>query len=468
MVKIMSMEHEYGLAHKLNKDHKSLAYEIYNSADEFSLVENYNPSFILRKHLKNGSQIYVDCGHIEIALPECSNPRDVVLYDQAAASILKRIANEKNILVFKNNLDSEETSFGCHENYSLDAMSLKENLKIRSNTRSENFHPSCMSKISHSLIPFLITRPIIAGSGYISNNRYLLSQRATAIEIDVSSNTLRDRAIINTKNEPFSKTGIRMHLISGDSNISEYTNYLKIGATSLVLTMIEQGIQFPEIIVENPIKTLKEINHKKIDSKINGLKIITKRPGLGKYFSISEEISSSPLEIQGIYLRKAKEFLADNKNLSPPWAEKLANEWEFVLNSLQKDSKSLNKHIDWVIKKFLIIEYIKSNKIKIYSEKAKKIDLCYHLISNKGGFDSYNSALNLEKIVTSEEIKKAINSPPNDTRAYGRTKILELLLKENAKKIGFSWDFVYHSGRNFQLPEPYESYSDSYITYISQ
>ena len=466
MVKIMSMEHEYGLAHKLNKDHRSLAHEIYDSADEFSLVENHNPPFLSRKHLKNGSQIYVDCGHIEIALPECSNPKDVVLYNQAASSILKRVADKKNIFVFKNNLDSEEISFGCHENYSLDIISLKENLKIRNNIKSENFHSSCISKISYSLIPFLITRPIIAGSGYISDNKYLLSQRATTIEIDVSPNTTKYRAIINTKNEPFSKTGIRLHLISGDSNISEYTNYLKIGATSLVLTMIEQGIQFPEISVENPVETLKEINRKKIDSKINGLKIITKKPGLGKYFSISEEVSSSPLEIQRIYLKKAQEFLSDNKNPLPLWAEKLAKEWEFVLNSLQEDPKLLNRHIDWVIKKFLITEYIKSNKIKIYSEKAKKIDLCYHLISNNGGFDSYSSILNLEKILTEEEIKNAINSPPKDTRAYGRTKILELLLRENAKKISVSWDFVYHLRGNFQLPEPYESYSNLYQRYI--
>ena len=465
MVKIMSMEHEYGLAHKFNKDHRLLAYEIYNSVNEFSLIEN-RTVFNTRKHLKNGSQTYVDCSHIEIALPECSNPRDVVLYDQASSYILKRIADEKNILIFKNNLDSEETSFGCHENYSLDIMALKENLKIRNNTKSENFYSSCLSKISHSLTPFLITRPIIAGSGYISDNRYLLSQRATVVDVDISPTTLRGRAIINTKNEPFSKTGIRLHLISGDSNISEYTNYLKIGTTSLVLTMIEQGIQFPEILVENPVKTLKEINHKKIDSKINGLRVITEKPGLGKYFSIPEEVSSSPLEIQRIYLKRAKEFLPGNKNLSLSWAEKLTNEWEFVLDSLQEDPKSLNRHIDWVIKKSLITEYIKSNKIKIYNEKVKKIDLCYHLISGNGGLDSYSTILNLEKILAEEEIKKAISSPPNDTRAYGRTKILELLLKENVKKINFSWDSIYHPKGNFQLPEPYESYSALYNAYI--
>ena len=461
------MEHEYGLIHRSNisNDPMSLACKIYNSVKEFSLVENNS----IRKHLRNGSQIYVDLRHIEIALPECSNPRSVVLYDIAASSILKKIADKKDILVFKNNLDSGGISFGCHENYFLDIRLLKENLKIRNKIETKDFYYSCISKISSFLIPFLITRPIIAGSGYISENKYLLSQRATIIKEDISHGTLENRAIINVRNEPYSKTGIRLHLISGDSNMSEYTNYLKIGTTSLVLTMLENGVQFSEIRVINPVETLREINNKKINSEINGLRIISEKPGLGKYFTISEEIPSSPLEIQRIYLEKTKEFLASNKNPSLPWAEKLVREWEFVINSLQEDPLSLNRHIDWVIKKFLIIEYIKSKKIKIYDEKAKKIDLCYHLISNNGGFNFYSGLLGLEKIVTEEETKKAISSPPEDTRAYGRTKILEAILAKKtnffrlakkAKKIDFSWNFVSHFGDSFSLPEPYESYSN--------
>ena len=445
MVKIMSMEHEYGLAHKSKIDHQALAWEIYSSANDFVLAENRDNYSLPRKHLKNGSQIYVDLGHIEIALPECSNPKDTVLYDRASSHIIKNIAERKLIKVFKNNLDSRGASFGCHENYFLDAELLRENLKIPYRNQTEDFHSLCISKISPLLIPFLITRPIISGSGYISKNKYLLSQRATTIKEEVSINTTKDRAIINERNEPFSKTGIRLHLISGDSNMSEFTNYLKLGATSLILTMIEHNKNLPEVKIENPVRVLEEINNKDIKSKITGLKML-------------EKIPCSPLKIQRAYLKNAKEFFTDSK-ISPPWAEDVLNKWEFVLSSLEEEPFSLNRHIDWVIKKFLITEYIKSNKIKIYDERAKKIDLCYHLFSNNGGFESYSHLLNLEKIITKEETEAAINNPPNDTRAYGRTKILEILVAKKSKRINFSWDTVAYNRERINLPEPYEPYA---------
>ncbi len=241
--------------------------------------------------------------------------------------------------------------------------------------------------------------------------------------------------------------------------MSEFTNYLKISTTALVLTMIENGITFQEFSVENPIKALNEINSKNINAKIKRLKRISKKAYFGNFITLPDTNSCSPLDVQKIYLEKALDFIINNKSLAPEWTEECTNSWNFVLNSLEKNPKELNRHIDWVIKKFLITEYIKSKRKKLNDEEVQKINLCYHLLSNETGFAAYDTLLDLEKIVTKDEIEKAIHSPPNNTRAYGRTKILEDLVKQKTKDIAFTWDSIRHGRNIIPLPEPDSVYS---------
>ena len=72
---------------------------------------------------------------------------------------------------------------------------------------------------------------------------YCVSQRAEHIWEGVSSATTRSRPIINTRDEPHADAERfrRLHVIVGDSNMSETTMLLKVGATDLVLRMIEAG-----------------------------------------------------------------------------------------------------------------------------------------------------------------------------------------------------------------------------------
>ena len=96
------------------------------------------------------------------------------------------------------------------------------------------------------LIPFLVSRQIYAGAGKVLQTArgamFSMSQRAEHIWEGVSSATTRSRPIINTRDEPHADAERyrRLHVIVGDSNMSEYATFLKVGATSLLLRMLER------------------------------------------------------------------------------------------------------------------------------------------------------------------------------------------------------------------------------------
>src|SRR5690348_17329000 len=191
--------------------------------------------------LRNGARLYLDVGsHPEYATPECDNPIDLVTHDKAGERILegllvdaeRRLHEEGitgDIYPFKNHTDSAGNSYGCHENYLV--------------ARHGEF-----SRLADILIPFLVTRQIICGAGKVLQTPrgavYCVSQRAEHIWEGVSSATTRSRPIINTRDEPHADAERyrRLHVIVGDSNMSEVTTLLKVGSATLVLEMIEAGV----------------------------------------------------------------------------------------------------------------------------------------------------------------------------------------------------------------------------------
>ena len=210
--------------------------------------------------LRNGARLYLDVGsHPEYATPECDAIRELVIHDKAGERILegllvdaeRRLHEEGiagDVYLFKNNTDSAGNSYGCHENYLVG--------------RQGEF-----SRIADVLIPFLVTRQLIAGAGKVLQTPrgavFCLSQRAEHIWEGVSSATTRSRPIINTRDEPHADAERfrRLHVIVGDSSMAEATTLLKIGTTELVLRLIEAGVVMRDMTLENPIRAIREISH---------------------------------------------------------------------------------------------------------------------------------------------------------------------------------------------------------------
>jgi proteasome accessory factor A len=366
---------------------------------------------VINDILVNGGRYYVDHAHPEYCTPECTNARDLVIWEKAGELILdiSRISAEEalptgqEILIHKNNSDHKGHSYGCHENYLVDRQTPFEN-------------------IVSGLMPFLITRQIFAGSGKVGVENggepaeYQISQRADFFETEVGLSTMVDRPIINTRDEPHADSGLyrRLHVIVGDANMSEYAEYLKVGTTALILQLIEEGVIKTQFNLQEPVKALKDVSRDLSCQKKLKLKD-------GKKFNA--------IDIQQEYLGLAMKHLSTT-DISPVTKD-ILQKWEFVLTKLKEDPMQLKQQLDWVIKRHLIEAYQKRHNLDWKHPKIAMLDIQYHDIRpSKGLYYRLLKNGKIERIVEQQEIIHAISNPPTDTRAYFRGRCLKKFAKD--------------------------------------
>jgi proteasome accessory factor A len=418
--RIFGIENEYGVTCTLRGQRRLSPDEVARYL--FRRVVSWGRSSNV--FLGNGARLYLDVGsHPEYATPECDNVHDLVVHDKAGERILEQLltsAEERlgdegihgDIYLFKNNTDSAGNSYGCHENYCT--------------TRRDEF-----SSYSEVLIPFLVSRQIYAGAGKVLQTArgamYCVSQRAEHIWEGVSSATTRSRPIINTRDEPHADAERyrRLHVIVGDSNMSEYTNFLKVGACALMLRMLEEPqVVLRDMTLENPIRAIREISHDMT---------CTRRVRLTN----GREVSA--LDIQSEYLTRALRF-AEHHDMTDQ--EQLALDmWDHCLTTLANDPMKLDREIDWVIKYKLMEAYQARHGLQLNDPKVALIDLQYHDVSRERGlFYRMQQRGVIERLVTDEEISHAVENPPQTTRARLRG---EFIRRAKEQKRDYTVDWVH-------------------------
>ncbi len=352
--------------------------------------------------LRNGSRLYLDVGsHPEYATAECDDVRQLVTHDRAGERILEGLVADAQqrleheglpgtIHLFKNNTDSAGNSYGCHENYLV--------------RRQGDF-----ARLSDVLVPFLITRQVLTGAGKVLATPrgavYCLSQRADHIWEAVSSATTRSRPIINTRDEPHADAEHfrRLHVIVGDSSMSESTTMLKVGATDLVLRLIEAGIPIRDLSLENPIRAIREISH-----DMAGTAPVTLANGR----------TVTALDLQEEYLARVSDFVAQRGGGSPQ-DKQVLELWGRGLHALRTGDLSLvERELDWVIKYRLIERYRAKHDLPLSDVRVQRLDLAYHDISRTEGLYNLLAAKGLvERLTTDLEVFEATSVPPQTTRA---------------------------------------------------
>ncbi len=374
--------------------------------------------------LANGARLYLDVGsHPEYATPECDSVRELVVHDKAGERILEQLlvsAEQRlreegirgTVYLFKNNTDSAGNSYGCHENYLT--------------SRRDDF-----GHYAEVLIPFLVSRQIYAGAGKVLQTArgamFSISQRAEHIWEGVSSATTRSRPIINTRDEPHADAERyrRLHVIVGDSNMSEHATFLKVGATSLLLRMLEEpNVVLRDMTLENPIRAIREISHDIT---------CTRRVRLAN----GREVSA--LDIQSEYLQRAIRY-GETRGLSPE--EKMSlDAWEHALTAIERDPLSLDRECDWVIKHNLIEQYRARHDLTLADPRVALVDLQYHDINrDRGLFYRLQERGMVERVCDDEEIELATDQPPQTTRARLRG---EFIRKAKEKKRDYTVDWVH-------------------------
>ncbi len=373
--------------------------------------------------LENGARLYLDVGsHPEYATPECDSLYDVVAHDKAGERILegllrsaeRRLEEEGirgQIYLFKNNTDSAGNSYGCHENYLVG--------------RQGDFQ-----RIIDTLIPFFVTRQVFSGAGKLLQTArgtvFCLAQRAEHIWEGISSATTRSRPIINTRDEPHADAERyrRLHVIAGDSNMSEYVTFVKIGTTAALLQMLEDDVVFRDLSLENPIRAIREISHD-----------ITCR----RRVRLANGRELSALDVQWEYLERAMRY---GRTVGfPQQVEQAVEMWEYLLTGLEKDPLSLHRECDWVAKYRLIDQFRERRGLSLSAPQMSLIDLSYHDVNRERGlYYVLERRGEVERIVTDEAIDRGASNPPATTRARLRGAFIKAA---KARKRDFTVDWVH-------------------------
>ncbi|MFI5525129.1 Pup--protein ligase [Streptomyces platensis] len=397
--------------------------------------------------LRNGARLYLDVGsHPEYATPECDNVTELVTHDKAGERILegllvdaeRRLHEEGiagDVYLFKNNTDSAGNSYGCHENYLV--------------ARHGEF-----SRLADILIPFLVTRQLLCGAGKVLQTPrgavYCVSQRAEHIWEGVSSATTRSRPIINTRDEPHADAERyrRLHVIVGDSNMSETTMMLKVGATDLVLRMIEAGTVMRDLTLENPIRAIREVSH-----DITGQRKVRLASGR----------EASALEVQQEYYEKAVDF-CDRRGIRTGLVERVLELWGRTLEAIRdQELDRVSTEIDWVMKHQLIERYRTKNNITMSHPRVAQIDLAYHDIHRRRGlYYLLERKGQAARICNDLKIFEGKSVPPQTTRARLRG---DFIRRAQEQRRDFTVDWVHlklndQAQRTVLCKDPFRSVDD--------
>ena len=393
--------------------------------------------------LTNGARLYLDVGsHPEYATAECDDFLELLAQDRAGERILEGLGIEAeerltqegihgDVYLFKNNTDSAGNSYGCHENFLID--------------RHTDF-----ASLAQAFIPFLISRQIIVGAGKVvqtpRGSTYAVSQRADHIWEGVSSATTRSRPIINTRDEPHADADLyrRLHVIVGDSNMSDTTNLLKVVSAHLVLSMIESGVVMADLTLANPIRAIREISYDTTGTR--KVKLANGR-----------ELSA--IEIQSEYFQKVSEFVA-RRELVDPTTQRVMELWERSIKAVGSgDLHLVDREIDWVIKLRLLRRYMEKNNLTLESARIAQLDLAYHDIRrDRGLYYLLERGGAVESIISHEQIAQAKDHAPQTTRAKLRG---DFITRAQERRRDYTVDWVHlklndQGQRTVLLKDPFQ------------
>jgi len=391
-------------------------------ADPSQLTDIEDPT-LANVVLTNGARLYVDHAHPEYSSPEVMTPRDVVAWDRAGELImleavrrLSAVPGTAGVNLYKNNTDGKGASYGTHENYLM--------------RRETPF-----TDIVRHLIPFFVARQVIVGAGRVGIGQdsrtpgFQLSQRADFFEVEVGLETTLKRPIINTRDEPHAVADLyrRLHVIIGDANQCDVANLLKVGTTSLVLAMVEDGALTRDLTVAKPVATLHAVSHD---------------PSLRTQLTLRDGRRLTALELLWEYYEAAAAYL-DARGLGgddDPDTAEVMRLWADVMTRLGTDIMSCARDLDWVAKLQLMEGYRDRDGLAWSDPRLSAIDIQWSDVRpEKGLFHRLAERGRITSLVDAVEVKAAMTEPPEDTRAWFRGKCLE---KFSGQVAAASWDSV--------------------------
>jgi proteasome accessory factor A len=385
----------------------------------------------------NGGCIYIDLDHLEVALPETTSAFDHVAYWRAMLHVARDAATRANrrmpagrrIEVVANNSDGLGHSYGSHVSVLL----------------SRAAWDTIISRKSHFLAflsAFQVSSVIYTGQGKVGseNSRppvdYQLSQRADFIETLTGFQTTHERPIVNTRDEPLcgstAGTGrglARLHVIFFDSTLCDTASLLRAGTLQIVVAMLEAGWVNPSLALDDPLEALQTWSR---DPSLDA----RSRTVSGGWLTA--------VDLQFRFLKEAQKFAGRGgcDGIVPRAAEILAL-WEDTLTRLRnRDFGTLARRLDWVLKRQMLERALAQRPDLTWtSPEIKHLDHLYASLDDASGlFRAYENAGRVDRFVTDEDVERAVNEPPGDTRAWTRAHLLRRAGSDGVEHV--DWDRV--------------------------
>lgn len=421
--------------------------------------------------LMNGARLYIDAvgSHLEFATAECRDLKDIVANDRAGQrQIIRAVRDlglEDAVAFYNNSVDHfGGHTFGCHENYQVRA--------------DDDF----LNGTVQMLYPFLVTRQIFSGVGRVGGHiisdgakrpayqdvmdnpvdyiwvsnvysvlpdpsvPFQLSQRADHILKPIASRVRFNRALINPKWEHFySHDGMtRLHLLFGESNQNEYAYALKVGTTLLVLRLLEEQRVPTSLTLIDPLQDLRSVSR---DQTFHW----PVRKSNGQILSA--------IDLQREYLELAQAFKGEGEQID--WT---LREWESTLDGLEKDPMQLDDRVDWVAKRKIVESYMAEEGLDWSSDALHSVDLEYHNIDPDASlFHAYQAMGKTQRFVSELDIVTAMTDPPQNTRAKGRSQLVEQVIKRKGPRFYlFDWNGVALDRHTYiDMPDPFDTYDQT-------
>jgi len=441
--RIFGLETEFGLHFDSAASRKvtpeEVAGHLFHSVVEWGRSSNV--------FLPNGSRLYIDVGaHPEYATAECDDLLDLIALDKAGERIVSDLveAGERRLAeagtpgaihLYKNNTDSFGNSYGCHENYLV--------------RRRADF-----AGFAATMLPFLVTRQIATGAGCVTRtpdgSHYSFSPRAEHMWEGVSSATTRSRPMINTRDEPHANAELyrRMHVIVGDSTMSESTALLKVGATDLVLRVLEARVAMPALALESDMRAIRDVAH-----DITGRALVT----------LADGRKMTAADIQETYLDLVRTHVGTTV-AADVHTPAILDLWERAIDAVRRQNPSqVETELDWAIKLRLLTRYQERTGAALADPRIARLELAFHDVSPTHGL--YARMLDsgqIARLVPEAAIEAAKSTPPATTRAALRGKFVQAGI---ASGRDFTVDWVHlkvpgDDGRTVLLKDPFRAVDD--------
>ncbi len=358
--------------------------------------------------LTNGARLYVDHAHPEYSTPECTNPWAAVIWDKAGERVMHDAAVRASgmpgnapIQLYKNNTDTKGASYGCHENYLM--------------RRATPF-----ADIVRHLTPFFVSRQVFAGAGKVGigqdsrGDGYQISQRADFFEVEVGLETTLKRPIINTRDEPHAdpEKYRRLHVIIGDANMSEISTYLQ-GRHHLAgpgddrrrlphRSTSRSSRRSPSSSAISHDPSLEAHRDAAVGAEDDGDPAPDGVPGAGP------QIRRGPLRLQ----RRRD----DQRRAQPVGVG---------ADPARRRPDAALRELDWVAKLELLEGYRTRDKLPwshpVFSSSTSSTPTSG---PSRGLYNRLVERGRMQRLVTEDDVERAVETPPTDTRAYFRGRCL--------------------------------------------